>query len=106
MKVWTGNGESFDDFLVALEARPHDMDICAQFPHAAVRVYVMGERALKREAATDEDIAEMRRLTEEGIRAGALGFTTSRTQNHRTLAGELIPCYDVAPMNWPGSLTL
>ncbi len=94
--------ESFDDFLVALEARPHDMDICAQFPHAAVRVYVMGERALKREAATDEDIAEMRRLTEEGIRAGALGFTTSRTQNHRTLAGELIPCYDVAPHELAG----
>jgi len=96
------NWESFDDFLCALEARPHDMDICAQFPHAAVRVYVMGERALKREAATAEDIAEMRRLTEEGIRAGALGFTTSRTQNHRTLAGELIPCYDAAPEELAG----
>ena len=89
--------ETFNDFLCALDKRPHDMDICAQFPHAAVRVYVMGERALKREKATKEDIEEMFRLTEEGIRAGALGFTTSRTQNHRTLAGELIPCYDVDP---------
>jgi N-acyl-D-aspartate/D-glutamate deacylase len=89
--------ETYNDFLCALDRRPHDMDICAQFPHAAVRVYVMGERALKREKATNEDIEEMCRLTEEGIRAGALGFTTSRTQNHRTLAGELIPCYDVDP---------
>ena len=87
---------SFDDFLCALERRRHDMDICAQLPHSALRVYVMGERAMRREPATADDIAEMRRLTEEAIRAGALGFTTSRTLNHRTVAGEPIPSWEAA----------
>lgn len=96
------NWESFGDFLDALEKRPHDLDICAQFPHSALRVYVMGERAIRREAATNDDIAEMRRLTEEALRQGALGFTTSRTQNHRTLAGELIPSWDVAASELAG----
>ncbi|MFC7691548.1 hypothetical protein ACFQY5_20190 [Paeniroseomonas aquatica] len=51
----------------------------------------MGERAIRREAATAEDIAEMHRLVEEGMRAGAFGFTTSRTNSHKTLTGEMVP---------------
>ncbi|MFT5439230.1 MAG: N-acyl-D-aspartate/D-glutamate deacylase [Alphaproteobacteria bacterium] len=87
---------SFEDFLQALERRRHDMDICAQLPHSAVRVYVMGERAMRREVATADDIAQMRAITAEAIRSGALGFTTSRTLNHRTVAGEPIPSWDAA----------
>lgn len=97
---WDWN--SFEDFLQALERRKHDMDICAQLPHSAVRVYVMGERAMRREAATDDDIAQMRAITAEAMRAGALGFTTSRTLNHRTLAGEPIPSWDAAASELAG----
>ncbi len=88
---WDWN--SFPDFLDALERRPHDMDVCAYLPHSALRVFVMGERAVKREAATDEDINEMRRLAREAIRAGAIGFSTSKSFNHRTVDGELIPSH-------------
>ncbi len=83
--------ESFPDYLDYLSKRKFDMDICAQLPHAAMRVYVMGQRGADREPATTEDIIEMRRLTEEAIRAGALGFTSSRTLNHRSSKGEPTP---------------
>jgi N-acyl-D-amino-acid deacylase len=65
--------------------------VAAQVPHHPLRVYVMGERAIRCERATAEDIAEMRRLTEAAIRAGAFGFTTSRTNAHKTTAGEMVP---------------
>ena len=83
--------ESFPEYLDALEAKARDIDICAQLPHAALRVFVMGERALRLEAANPQDIAQMRRLTEEAMRAGAFGFTTSRTLSHKTLAGDPTP---------------
>ncbi len=85
------NWESFPDYLDALEARPHDIDICAQLPHGALRVYVMGERGAALEAATETDMAEMRRLTADAMRAGAFGFSTSRTLNHRTASGDPTP---------------
>ncbi|MBI1330528.1 MAG: amidohydrolase family protein [Alphaproteobacteria bacterium] len=85
------NWESFGDYLDALETRAHDIDICAQLPHGALRVYVMGERGAKLEAATEDDIARMRALTTEAMRAGAIGFTTSRTLNHRTVKGDPTP---------------
>jgi N-acyl-D-aspartate/D-glutamate deacylase len=83
--------ESFDEYLQALERRPHDIDLCAQLPHGALRVYVMGERASRLEAATPEDIARMRELTAQAMRAGALGFSTSRSINHRTIKGDPTP---------------
>ncbi len=86
---WTW--EHFPDFLAALEARPHDIDFAAQFPHAAVRVYVMGERGADREPATPEDIQAMAALARDGVLAGALGFSTSRTLNHRTSDGSPTP---------------
>jgi N-acyl-D-aspartate/D-glutamate deacylase len=86
--------ESFDDYLSSLAARPHDIDFATQVPHAALRVHVMGDRALAGEPASPDDVAAMARLARSGVEAGALGFTTSRTLNHRSVTGELTPTYD------------
>jgi N-acyl-D-aspartate/D-glutamate deacylase len=86
--------ESFDDYLCSLAARPHDIDFATQVPHAALRVHVMGDRALAGEPASPDDVAAMARLARSGVEAGALGFTTSRTLNHRSVTGELTPTYD------------
>jgi len=83
--------ESFPEYLDALDGMKRTIDIGAQIPHHPLRVFVMGERGINREAATAEDIAEMRRLTEESLRAGAFGFTTSRTYSHKTNQGDLVP---------------
>ena len=83
--------ESFPEYLDALDRMPRTIDIGAQIPHHPLRVFVMGERGINREAATAQDIAEMRRLTEESLRAGAFGFTTSRTYSHKTNDGQLVP---------------
>lgn len=85
--------ESFEDYMKAIERKPHAVDIGAQLPHAALRVYVMGERAIQREAATDADIAEMGRLAAEAMQAGAIGFSSSRSLNHRSRDGDVIPSY-------------
>lgn len=83
--------ESFPGFLDALDRLPRTIDIAAQVPHHPLRVYVMGDRGVNREAANQADIAQMRQLVEEAIRAGAFGFTTSRTYSHKTTTGELVP---------------
>lgn len=83
--------ESFPEYLDYLSKRQFDMDIGAQLPHGALRVYVMGQRGADREPATAEDIAEMRRLTAEALRAGAIGFSSSRTLNHRSSRGAPTP---------------
>jgi N-acyl-D-amino-acid deacylase len=90
----TWEWESFPEFMDALERRPRAIDIAAQFAHLPLRVYVMGDRAIRREPATPDDIAEMRKLTIEALRAGAFGFTTSRTDSHKTPDGELVPSRD------------
>ena len=83
--------ESFGEYLDAVAGKQRDIDICAQLPHAALRVYVMGERAARLEPATQADIAEMRRLARQAMHDGALGFTTSRSLNHRTIKGDPTP---------------
>lgn len=85
------NWESFPDYLDSLSNKAFDIDIAAQLPHAALRVFVMGERGANREDATESDIAEMRALAEKSMQAGALGFSTSRTLNHRTSDGQPTP---------------
>ncbi|MBO6566314.1 MAG: amidohydrolase family protein, partial [Pseudomonadales bacterium] len=90
------NWESFPEFLDALEERPRDIDIAALLPHGPLRVYVMGERAVNREAATADDIEQMKVLIKEGIEAGAVGFSTSRTLVHRSSSGSFIPTYQAA----------
>ena len=84
--------ESFPQFLDKLEAAPKIMDIGAQVPHAALRFYVMGERGADHAAApTEDEIARMGNLLEEALKAGALGFTTSRTVKHRAADGRSTP---------------
>lgn len=87
------NWQTFPEYLDALEALPHDIDFAAQLPHGALRVYVMGERGARREPATPHDIDAMARIAAEAVRAGALGFSTSRTLNHRTSDGDLTPTF-------------
>jgi len=87
----TWNWESFPEYMDALEARSFTMDIGTQIPHGALRTYIMGERAISDDLAGAQDIARMAQLVEDGIRAGALGFSTSRVIFHRAKTGELVP---------------
>jgi len=85
------NWETFPEYLDALEQRESDIDFAAQLPHSPLRVYVMGERGANLEPPTQEDLAEMRRLTAEAIEAGALGVTTSRSYAHQFRDGRPAP---------------
>jgi N-acyl-D-aspartate/D-glutamate deacylase len=89
--------EGFPEYLDALAAMPRAADVGAQVPHGAVRAYVMGERGAKNEPATADDIAAMAAIVRDGIAAGALGFTTSRTLLHRAIDGEPVPGTFAAP---------
>ena len=83
--------ESFPEYLDALERREFVMDVATQVPHGAVRTYVMGQRGADNEAASKDDIEQMAAIVKEGIAAGALGFSTSRTIAHRAISGEPVP---------------
>jgi N-acyl-D-aspartate/D-glutamate deacylase len=87
----TWEWESFPEYLDAIDDKPRVMDIAAQFPHCALRTYVMGPRGADDVQPTDEELAHMRRLVREGIEAGAVGFSSNRLLAHRTKEGELIP---------------
>jgi N-acyl-D-aspartate/D-glutamate deacylase len=87
----TWGWESFPEYLDAVEAMPRAIDVGAQIPHGAVRAYVMGERGAKNEKASALDIEQMAALVKEGLQAGALGFSTSRTILHRAKDGEVVP---------------
>ncbi len=87
----TWEWESFPEYLDALEKLPRTVDVATHVPHGAVRAYVMGDRGARNEPPTETDIARMAAIVEEGLRAGALGFSTSRTILHRSIDGELVP---------------
>jgi N-acyl-D-amino-acid deacylase len=87
----TWNWESFPEYLDELESMPRTIDVGAMVPHGALRAYVLGEREAPGAVPTREDIDTMAALVADGVRAGALGFSTSRTHGARTKTGELIP---------------
>ena len=84
---WT----TYPEYLDSLGARQHVIDVGSQIAHGPLRAFVMGERGASNETATDADIAEMAVQVEAALRAGALGFSTSRTPLHRSKDGELVP---------------
>ena len=83
--------ETFPEYLDALGRREYSMDIAAFLPHAPLRLYVMGDRGERNEDATAEDIEEMAAHVREAVAAGAVGLSTSRSLNHKTLDGVLVP---------------
>ena len=83
--------ETFGEYFDVLDQRRRDIDLCALLPHAALRVYVMGDRAIRHEKASAADIAAMRTITAEAVRNGAFGISTSRTISHKSLTGEYTP---------------
>jgi len=88
--------ETFAEYLDALETVPHDLDFATQACHVPIRLWVMGQRGADRERATPTEIAAMGELAAAAIEAGALGFSTSRTKNHKTSKGAFTPSLDAA----------
>ena len=86
-----GEWESFPDYLDFLESRRWALDVGAQLAHGPLRSYVMGQRGRDNEPATQDDLKRMSELVEESMRAGALGFSTSRTIGHRSMSGVPVP---------------
>lgn len=83
--------ETFPEYLDALDKNKRDIDICALIPHAALRVFVMGQRAINHEKASEEDMLKMRKISSDAIKSGAFGFSTSRTISHKSCNGEYTP---------------
>lgn len=90
--AWT----SFPEFLDFLDTRQFDVDVGVQLPHAPLRVFVMGERGANRDPATPQDIAKMSALAEEAMRAGAIGFSSSRSYAHKASDGSQTPSFAAA----------
>jgi N-acyl-D-aspartate/D-glutamate deacylase len=91
---WTW--QSFPEFLDAVGARAHDVDVAVMVPHGALRVFAMGGRGVRREPATEADIASMADLVADALKAGAIGLSTSRTVLHRTADGDSTPMLGAA----------
>ena len=94
--------ESFPQYMDALERMPHSLDFVVQVPHDPMRMRVMGERAQAQQAATPQDIEAMRKLLREALEAGAAGFSTGRSDNHRTSRGEETPASEASAAELTG----
>ncbi|HVU73967.1 MAG TPA: amidohydrolase family protein [Mycobacteriales bacterium] len=81
--------ETFEEYLDALDAKPRSLDVGVHLPHAPLRAYVMGDRAL--DDASPDEVAQMAALVTRALRAGALGFSTGRTAGHRDVRGRAVP---------------
>ena len=88
--------ESFPQYMDVLDRKPHTIDFLTHVPHDALRVYVMGDRAVHDEPATADDIAEMRKMLRTALEAGAIGFSTGRSDNHRSAVGDWTPASEAA----------
>ncbi|MBB3858845.1 N-acyl-D-aspartate/D-glutamate deacylase [Novosphingobium hassiacum] len=93
----TWDWETFPQYLDALEKMPRTVDVGTHVPHGAVRAYVLGEREKPGALPTTDDIRKMADIVEEGVRAGALGFSTSRTVIHKSVDGEVVPGTSATP---------
>ncbi|WOJ96577.1 amidohydrolase family protein [Congregibacter brevis] len=87
----TWDWETLPEYMDALDAKPHSIDFAVQVTHDPLRVYVMGDRAVCNEPATETDIAAMRKITREALEAGAIGFSTGRSDVHRSADGDWTP---------------
>jgi N-acyl-D-aspartate/D-glutamate deacylase len=96
------NWQSFPQYMDALDALPHSLDFLVQVPHDPVRMLVMGERAIAQQPATEQDIAAMRDVVREALLAGAAGFSTGRSDNHRTSRGEETPASEASAAELAG----
>ena len=94
--------ETFGDYMAALDRWPHSIDLACHVPHDAVRVFVMGERALAGETATEAEIAAMGTLVRQAIEGGAVGFSTGRSDNHRNADGRPTPAADASARELDG----
>ena len=92
----TWEWESFPEYMDALDRMGHAADVVCQVPHDALRVYVMGDRAIAGSEATEADLAQMKALLREALEAGAAGFSTGRTDTHRTATGEWTPASEAS----------
>lgn len=90
------NWQSFPEYMDALADQPHSIDFALQVPHDALRVYVMGERGIHGAAANADDIAGMRDLLRQALQAGAAGFSTGRSDNHRSRSGAATPAAEAS----------
>jgi len=90
------NWETFPEYMDAIDAQPHAIDFAVLIPHDPVRVYAMGERAVFDEPANDADIAKMRDIVREAMEAGAVGFSTGRSDVHKTSDGHWTPASEAS----------
>jgi N-acyl-D-aspartate/D-glutamate deacylase len=88
--------ETFPEYMNAIEKRPHTIDFAVMVPHDPLRVYAMGERAMFNEHANQQEIATMRSLVREAMEAGAVGFSTGRSDSHKTSDGDWTPASEAA----------
>jgi len=88
--------ESFPEYMDAIEKKPHTIDFAVMVPHDPLRVYAMGERAMFDEAANESEIQTMQNLVREALEAGAIGFSTGRSDSHKTADGDWTPASEAS----------